>query len=71
MINKYDAAEISKKTADTFRTHVSHLREDITGEEYEAVRNVCMSILEGKVNNEQILDQQYDPKANEVVKDGS
>jgi hypothetical protein len=70
MINKYDAKEIALFTADSFRTRVSHLREDITGEEYEEVVKCVQGILESKVNNEHILDRQLDPKTG-VVTDGS
>ena len=67
MINKYDAAEIAKSTADTFRTRVSHHRVDITGAEYEAVIELCMSILADKVDNSQILDRQLNPATGEVT----
>jgi len=70
MINKYDAKEIAVFVADSFRTRVSHLREDLTGAEYDKVLNTCLEILEAKVDNSQILDRQLDPKTGEV-RDGT
>ena len=66
MINKYDAAEISKATADAFRTRVAHLRGEVSGEDYEAVMEVCFNILSPQVDNSQILDKQIDPVTGEA-----
>jgi hypothetical protein len=66
MINKHDAAEIAKATADAFRTRVSHRNVDITGDDYEAVITVCVSILEPLIDNSQVLDRQLNPATGRV-----
>lgn len=66
MINKYDAEEIATHVANNFRTRVSHLRADITGEDYENVRDLCKKILEKQIDNSQILDRQLNPASGEV-----
>ena len=66
MINKYDAAEIAKATADGFRTRVAHRSVDITGDDYELVIKTCVDILESLVDNSQILDRQLNPATGRV-----
>lgn len=69
-INQMDAQEISKGTADTFRTKVSHMRENLTTAEYEAVRDLCMTILDGRLDNSMIQHKTIDPISGEVTDHG-
>lgn len=66
MINKHDAAEIAKATADAFRTRVAHRNVDITGDDYELMIKTCVSILDPLIDNSQILDRQLNPATGRV-----
>jgi len=66
MINKHDAAEIAKNTAETFRVKTAHRGVDLTGDEYDAIIAVCTDILEGKIDNSMIQDKQYNPATRRV-----
>ncbi len=66
MINKYDATEIATFIANSFRNKVSHLREDITGEDYDRVVALIKEILESKIDNSQILEKQLNPQTGRV-----
>lgn len=66
MINTIDIEEIATHVANNFRTRVSHLRVDITGEDYENVRDLAKNILTKYVDNSQILDRQLNPATGEV-----
>jgi hypothetical protein len=70
MINKYDAQEIAKLTADGFRTRVSHQRVDLTTNDYDHIYALCIDILDEYVDNAGILDRQLDPKSGVII-DGS
>lgn len=70
MINKMDAAEIAKATADAFRVRTAHRNVDISGNDYELIVKTCVDILEPLIDNSQILDRQLNPATGRVEKSG-
>lgn len=69
-INSMDAQEIALFVAGSFRTRVSHLRENLTTTEMKAVSDLCLTILESRVDDTAILNNQYDPKSDTVLTNG-
>lgn len=61
MINKFDAQEIAKYTADVFQNKMAHRSVDCTSEDYEAIMNFAMNHLSKYVDNRHILDNQVNP----------
>lgn len=66
-INKMDAQEIAKFVADSCRTRVSHLREDMTSDEYQRVYDTVLDILSSKVDNKNVQHKTIDPITGEVT----
>ena len=66
-INRMDAEEISRFVADSFRTRVSHLREDLTSDEYQKIYDTCQEVLAAKIDNKNILNKQLNPATGEVT----
>ena len=68
MINRLDAEEIARKTTDSFRTYVAHLRVDLSGDDLDKTLNFLKEMLSNYVDDKHILDTQYNPKTNRTEK---
>ena len=66
MINKYDAAEIANKVADTFRVLCAHRGVDLTSDEIKYVRDAASIHLTDKIDNSQVLNRQLNTTTGEV-----